>query len=101
MDADFSHDPRQLPALRGALDEADVVLGSRYVPGGGSLRWPLWRRLLSRGGSIYARLMLGLPIHDLTGGFKGFPRHVLEALIPALDTIPSHGYAFQLAVTYL
>jgi len=101
MDADFSHDPRQLPALRMALDEADVVLGSRYVPGGGSLRWPLWRRLLSRGGSIYARLMLGLPIHDLTGGFKGFRRQVLEALISELNTIRSNGYAFQIEVTYL
>src|SRR5258708_13670437 len=99
MDADFSHDPRQLPALRGALDEADVVLGSRYVPGGGSLRWPLWRRLLSRGGSIYARLMLGLPIHDPTRGFKGFPRPVLGALIPELNTIRSNGYAFHIQVT--
>lgn len=101
MDADFSHDPSRLPALRGALDEADVVLGSRYVPGGGSLRWPLWRRLLSRGGSIYARLMLGLPIHDLTGGFKGFRRQVLETLMTELNTIRSNGYAFQIEVTYL
>jgi dolichol-phosphate mannosyltransferase len=101
MDADFSHDPRQLPALRGALDEADVVLGSRYVPGGGTLRWPLRRRLLSRAGSAYARLLLGLPIHDLTGGFKGFRRQVLEALIPELNTIRSNGYAFQIEVTYL
>ena len=100
MDADFSHDPSQLPALRGALDEADVVLGSRYVPGGGSLRWPLRRRLLSRGGSIYARLMLGLPIHDLTGGFKGFRRQVLEALMPELNAIRSNGYAFQIEMTY-
>ena len=100
MDADFSHDPSQLPVLRKALDEADVVLGSRYVPGGGSLRWPLRRRLLSRGGSIYARLMLGLPIHDLTGGFKGFRRQVLEALMPELNTIRSNGYAFQIEMTY-
>ena len=67
MDADFSHDPSRLPALRAALDHADVVLGSRYVPGGGTLHWPLRRRLLSRGGSAYARLILGLPIRDLTG----------------------------------
>ena len=100
MDADFSHDPSQLPVLQKALDEADVVLGSRYVPGGGSLRWPLRRRILSRGGSIYARLMLGLPIHDLTGGFKGFRRQVLAELMPELDTMRSTGYAFQIEMTY-
>src|SRR5712691_7416553 len=100
MDADFSHDPSRLPTLREALAEADVVLGSRYVPGGGTMRWPLWRRLLSRGGSAYARLMLGLPIRDLTGGFKGFRRQVLEALLPELETIRSHGYAFQIEMTY-
>ena len=100
MDADFSHDPSRLPALRAALDHADVVLGSRYVPGGGSLHWPLWRRLLSRGGSTYARLILGLPIRDLTGGFKGFRRQVLEALLPELETIRSRGYAFQIEMTY-
>jgi dolichol-phosphate mannosyltransferase len=101
MDADFSHDPNRLPALRAALEEADVVLGSRYVPGGGTLRWPLRRRILSRGGSTYARLILGLPIHDLTGGFKGFRRSVLETLRLELDTIRSNGYAFQIEVTYL
>ena len=100
MDADFSHDPSRLPALREALDEADVVLGSRYVPGGGTQRWPLQRRLLSRGGSAYARLILGLPIRDLTGGFKGFRRPVLEALLPELDSMHSKGYAFQIEVTY-
>ena len=100
MDADFSHDPSRLPALREALEEADVVLGSRYVPGGGTQRWPLRRRLLSRGGSAYARLVLGLPIRDLTGGFKGFRRQVLEALLPELETIRSHGYAFQIEMTY-
>ena len=100
MDADFSHDPGRLPALQKALDEADVVLGSRYVRGGGTLRWPLWRRLLSRGGSAYARLVLGLPIHDLTGGFKGFRRQVLEALLPELSTVRSRGYAFQIEMTY-
>src|SRR5438876_1283351 len=100
MDADFSHDPSRLPALRAALDHADVVLGSRYVPGGGSLHRPLGRRLLSWGGSTYARLILGLPIRDLTGGFKGFRRQVLEALLPELETIRSRGYAFQIEMTY-
>jgi dolichol-phosphate mannosyltransferase len=100
MDADFSHDPGRLPTLRAALEETDVVLGSRYVPGGGTLRWPLWRRLLSRGGSAYARLLLRLPIRDLTGGFKGFRRPVLEALLPELDSMHSKGYAFQIEVTY-
>jgi len=101
MDADFSHEPSYLPTLREALDDADVVLGSRYVPGGGTMRWSLRRRLLSRGGSTYARLMLDLPIHDLTSGFKGFRRQVLETLIPELDTMLSNGYAFQIEMTYL
>ena len=82
MDADFSHDPSRLPALRAALAGADVVLGSRYVSGGGTRHWPLLRRLLIQGGSAYAGLVLGLPIRDLTGGFKGFRRQVLEALQP-------------------
>ena len=101
MDADFSHDPSRLSTLRAGLEDADVVLGSRYVPGGGTLHWPLRRRLLSRAGSAYARLILGLPIHDLTGGFKGFRRTVLETLLLELDTIRSNGYAFQIEVTYL
>ncbi len=101
MDADFSHEPSYLPTLQEALDDADVVLGSRYVPGGGTMRWSLRRRLLSRGGSTYARLMLDLPIHDLTSGFKGFRRQVLETLIPELDTMLSNGYAFQIEMTYL
>jgi len=100
MDADFSHDPSALPILQAALEKADVVLGSRYVAGGGTLRWPLWRRLLSQGGSAYARLMLGLPMRDLTGGFKGFRREVLEALMPDLETIQAQGYAFQIEMTY-
>ena len=101
MDADFSHDPNRLPALRTALDDADVVLGSRYVPGGGTVRWSLWRRILSKSGSAYARLVLGLPIRDLTGGFKGFRRQVLETLLPEMDTMRSNGYAFQIETTYL
>ncbi len=101
MDADFSHDPGSLPALRGALDGAEVVLGSRYVKGGGTRNWPLRRRLLSRSGSVYARLALGLPVHDLTGGFKGFRRQALEALLPELETMHSNGFAFQIETTYL
>jgi dolichol-phosphate mannosyltransferase len=98
MDADFSHDPGALPMLRSALDDADVVLGSRYVPGGETRNWPVGRRLLSQLGSTYAGLILGLPFHDLTGGFKGFSTRVLESL--DLDAIQSNGYAFQIEVTY-
>ncbi len=99
MDADFSHDPRQLPKM---IDEASrgthVVLGSRYVPGGGTVNWGLGRRLLSRGGSLYARTILGVDVADLTGGYKCFRREVLEAI--DLDTIDSTGYAFQIEMTY-
>jgi len=98
MDADFSHDPACLPRLRAGLDNADLVLGSRYVTGGGTRAWPLWRRTLSQGGSLYAATILGLPFHDLTGGFKGFRNRVLAAL--DLDGIESNGYAFQIEVTY-
>ncbi|HMK72264.1 MAG TPA: polyprenol monophosphomannose synthase [Myxococcaceae bacterium] len=99
MDADFSHPPRFLPTL---LDRAasgvDLVLGSRYVPGGGTLNWGLVRRLISQGGSLYARAILGLPVHDLTGGFKCFRRRVLEAI--DLAAVHSTGYAFQIELTY-
>ena len=98
MDADFSHDPADLPMLRTALDDADVVLGSRYVAGGRTSNWPAGRRLLSQMGSKYASLVLGLPFHDLTGGFKGFSRRVLESL--DLDAVQSTGYAFQIEITY-
>jgi dolichol-phosphate mannosyltransferase len=98
MDADFSHDPRHLPAMLAAAREADLVLGSRYVPGGGTENWGLGRRLLSRGGSLYARTVLGLPVRDLTGGFKCFRRQVLEAL--DLGSVTSVGYAFQIELTY-
>jgi dolichol-phosphate mannosyltransferase len=98
MDADFSHDPAYLPRLIGAADEADLVIGSRYVPGGGVTDWGPMRRFISRGGSTYARLALGLPIRDLTGGFKCFRREVLEAI--KLDTIEARGYAFQVETTY-
>jgi dolichol-phosphate mannosyltransferase len=98
MDADFSHDPTALPALRAALDDADLVLGSRYVRGGETKNWPIARRLLSQGGSLYAATILGLPFHDLTGGFKGFSARVLRTL--DLDAIRSNGYAFQIEMTY-
>jgi dolichol-phosphate mannosyltransferase len=99
MDADFSHDPADLPRLLAAVDAgADVALGSRYVAGGAVADWGLLRRALSRGGCVYARLVLGLPTRDLTGGFKCFRREVLEAI--DLGTVRSHGYAFQVELTY-
>ncbi len=98
MDADFSHDPKHLPALLGAAGDADLVLGSRYVPGGGTVNWGLGRRVLSRGGSLYARTILGLDVRDLTGGFKCFRREVLEAI--DLGSVACTGYAFQIELTY-
>jgi dolichol-phosphate mannosyltransferase len=98
MDADFSHDPEDLPRLIQATEEADVVLGSRYVPGGGVVRWGPVRRALSRGGSWYARTLLRVPVRDLTGGFKCFRRRVLETL--DLSSIHADGYGFQIEVTY-
>ena len=99
MDADFSHDPKYLQSL---LDEAisgtDLVLGSRYVDGGGTVNWGPGRRAISRGGSLYARTILGVRIRDLTGGFKCFRRAVLEAL--DLGAVKSSGYAFQIELTY-
>lgn len=98
MDADFSHNPRYLPDLLAVAEEADLVLGSRYVPGGGVKNWGFWRRFLSRGGSLYARVLLGLPYQDLTGGFKCFRREVLETL--DLGAVRSNGYSFQIELTY-
>ncbi|GAC1343502.1 MAG: hypothetical protein NVSMB23_17420 [Myxococcales bacterium] len=98
MDADFSHAPDRLPALLAAARDADVVLGSRYVEGGGTVNWGVGRKVLSRGGSLYARSILGLQVRDLTGGFKCFRRGVLEAL--DLATVQSTGYAFQIELTY-
>jgi len=99
MDADFSHDPADLARLLQATrDGADLALGSRYVDGGGVSDWGLLRRCVSRGGSWYARVVLGLKIRDLTGGFKCFRREVLEAI--DLPTVRSHGYAFQVELTY-
>jgi dolichol-phosphate mannosyltransferase len=98
MDADFSHDPADLPRLIRAAEGADLVLGSRYVPGGGVSEWGLLRRLLSRGGCWYAQRVLGLPVRDLTGGFKCFRRHVLEAI--DLAHVHADGYGFQIELTY-
>jgi dolichol-phosphate mannosyltransferase len=99
MDSDFSHDPADLARLLGAVREgADLALGSRYVAGGGVSDWGLGRRLVSRGGSWYARRVLGLAVRDLTGGFKCFRREVLEAI--DLVTVRSQGYAFQVELTY-
>ncbi|MGB2710294.1 MAG: polyprenol monophosphomannose synthase, partial [Conexibacter sp.] len=98
MDADLSHDPAHLPALLAAAQDADVVLGSRYVPGGGVVGWGLLRRLVSRGGCTYARAILGLPQHDLTGGYKVLRREVLEAI--ELESVRSQGYVFQIEITY-
>ncbi len=100
MDADFSHDPRDLARLLQAVrdDGADLALGSRYVRGGGVTDWGLVRRALSRGGSWYSRRVLGLDVRDLTGGFKCFRREVLEAI--DLPSVRSRGYAFQVELTY-
>ena len=98
MDSDFSHDPADLPRLIAASDAADLVLGSRYMPGGGITDWGPLRRGLSRGGSWYARTMLGVPVRDLTGGFKCFRREVLQSL--DLDGVHADGYAFQIELTY-
>lgn len=103
MDCDFSHDPADLARLlaavdRGAGGEADLALGSRYTPGGGVTDWGLLRRFISYGGSTYARIILGLKVKDLTGGFKCFRREVLEAI--DLDSVRAQGYAFQVELTY-
>ena len=100
MDSDLSHDPSDLARLLTAVrdDGADVALGSRYVAGGGVTDWGLVRRLVSRGGSWYARRVLGLDVRDLTGGYKCFRREVLEAI--DLPTVRSQGYAFQVELTY-
>jgi dolichol-phosphate mannosyltransferase len=99
MDSDFSHDPADLARLLAAIrGGADLALGSRYVPGGGVANWSLLRRCISQGGSTYARLVLGLHVQDLTGGFKCFRREVLEAINFA--GVRSRGYAFQVELTY-
>jgi dolichol-phosphate mannosyltransferase len=98
MDSDFSHDPADLPRLIAAAGAADLVLGSRYVTGGGVVNWGLLRRVVSRGGCAYARLVLGTSVRDLTGGFKCFNRRVLESI--ELDKVQANGYQFQIELTY-
>ncbi len=98
MDCDFSHDPRYLPMFLERMQSADLVLGSRYAPGGGTVNWNLFRRFISRSGSLYSQTILGLPYRDLTGGFKCFRREVLEAI--HFETVHSNGYAFQIELTY-
>jgi dolichol-phosphate mannosyltransferase len=99
MDCDFSHDPADLPRLVAAAEEgADLVLGSRYVPGGRVENWSLLRRFVSAGGSLYARVLLGVRVRDLTGGFKCYRRSVLETI--DLDAVETKGYAFQIETTY-
>ncbi len=98
MDCDFSHDPADVPRLIAAAADAHLVLGSRYAPGGGTANWGLVRRIVSRGGCLYAQAFLGLRVRDLTGGFKCFRRAALEAI--DLDALSAHGYAFQIEATY-
>jgi dolichol-phosphate mannosyltransferase len=99
IDCDFSHDPAVVPRLVAACEDgADVALGSRYVAGGGTRNWGLLRRLVSRGGSLYARVVLGVSVRDLTGGFKCFRRRVLETI--DREAVTANGYAFQIEMTY-
>lgn len=98
MDADFSHNPSYLPTMLKLLTEGDVVIGSRYVTGGGTVNWGVGRKILSRGGSIYSRLILRAPIRDFTGGFNGWRRKVLEAI--QLETVRSDGYSFQIELKF-
>ena len=98
MDADFSHDPKYLPRMLELLTEYDFVIGSRYVPGGGTLNWGLGRKILSRGGGLYSPILLSAPIRDFTGGFNGWHRAVLEAA--DLSTLRSDGYSFQIELKY-
>ncbi|MFL5625881.1 MAG: polyprenol monophosphomannose synthase [Ktedonobacteraceae bacterium] len=98
MDADFSHDPRYLPDFLKAIEHADLVIGSRYISGGDTPNWSLLRRFISGGGNLFARFMLGIPVHDCTAGFRCYRRKVLESI--DLDTIQTQGYAFQVELAY-
>jgi dolichol-phosphate mannosyltransferase len=98
MDADGSHAPEDLPRLLDALGDADLVVGSRYVPGGSVVNWPKRREILSRGGNLYSRIALGVKVNDITAGFRAYRREVLEKL--PLDEIASHGYCFQIDLTW-
>ena len=98
MDADFSHNPIFLPTMISLLSDYDYVIGSRYVEGGGTVNWGLMRKIISRGGSLYARTVLGASIRDFTGGFNGWNRRVLEGI--DLDTLEAGGYSFQIELKY-
>ncbi|HKD76527.1 MAG TPA: glycosyltransferase, partial [Ktedonobacterales bacterium] len=98
MDADFSHDPSYLPRFLDAARSAELVIGSRYIPGGTTPNWSALRRFISRGGNTFSRAVLQLPVHDCTSGFRCYHRSALEAI--DLDTITSQGYAFQVAMVY-
>ena len=98
MDADFSHNPAFLPTMLTLLNQYDFVIGSRYVEGGGTLNWGLMRKIISRGGSLYSRMILGAPIRDFTGGFNGWNRRVLESI--ELSTLEAGGYSFQIELKY-
>ena len=98
MDADFSHDPRYLPSFLQAIEHNDLVIGSRYIPGGSTPNWSFTRRCISGFGNIFARLMLGIPVHDCTAGYRCYRREVLENI--DLDTLQSQGYAFQVELAY-
>ena len=97
MDADFSHDPKYLPDFLREIEHADLVIGSRYIPGGETPNWTLSRKIISGGGNTYTRFMLGLPVHDCTAGFRLYRREVLEAV--DLDSVQALGYAFQVEMT--
>ena len=98
MDADFSHHPRFLPVMLDLLNNHDFVLGCRNMPGGGTINWGIIRKIISRGGTMYARMILGVPVRDFTGGFNGWNRKVLESI--NLDTMESGGYSFQIELKY-
>lgn len=98
MDADFSHDPRYLPDFLQAIQDADLVIGSRYIAGGDTPNWSLLRRIISGGGNIFARFMLNMPVHDCTAGYRCYRRRVLENI--DLDSVSSQGYAFQVEMAY-
>ncbi|MCM8766352.1 MAG: polyprenol monophosphomannose synthase [Candidatus Omnitrophica bacterium] len=99
MDGDFSHDPKYILQMLKAIKDYDLVIGSRYVPGGGVENWNFWRRILSKFGNLYVRLITGIPVRDTTSGFKCFRREVLESI--NLERISSEGYAFQIEMNYL
>ena len=98
MDADFSHDPKYLSVITEKLESHDVVVGTRYIKGGGVENWPVWRKILSRGGSLYVRLITGMPLHDATGGFNGYRREVLESIHP--QCIRTRGYSFIIQMKF-